>query len=105
GVNTPRPRAARGTAARRGNKDERAPVHPGSRRGITSEQPQPNPEWSVTVRNYFRAVLNSGQSDWLENSDLAVLTLQCVLLDRILRGSRTVVMYERDEKGDRKSVV
>lgn len=85
---------------RRRNKDELAPMQQGTRRGITIEQPQPNPEWSVPVRNYFRAVLNSGQSDWLENSDLAVLTLQCVLLDRILRGSRTVVMYERDEKGN-----
>lgn len=85
---------------RRRNADTLTPTRQGVRRGITVEQPQPNPEWSVPVRNYFRATLESGQSAWLENSDLATLTIQCILLDRIIRGSRTVVMYERDGEGN-----
>lgn len=82
---------------RRRNADELAPTRQGQRRGITVKQPQPSQHWRTDVRNYFRSMLNSGQTDWYENSDLMVLTLQCELLDRILRGSRTELVYETDE--------
>src|SRR5690606_2587204 len=82
---------------RRRNKDELAPVPQGTRRGITVAQPQPSPHWRMDIRNYFRAMLNSGQVDWYENSDLMVLTLQCELLDRVLRQSRLVPVYEEEK--------
>lgn len=82
---------------RRRNKDELAPVAQGTRRGVTITQPQPSQQWHPIVRNYFRAMLNSGQSDWYENSDLMVLTVQCELLDRLFRQSRTEPVWETDE--------
>lgn len=86
---------------RRRNKDELAPIKQGQRRGITIEQPQPSSHWRVDVRNYFSAVLGSASSAWYENSDLMYLTLQCELLDRVLRGGRYVPVYreERDSEG------
>ena len=68
------------------------------------EKPQPSPHWRMDVRNYFNAVLNSGQADWYENSDLMMLTLQCEMLDKVLRGSRTVPLYERTKNEDGKYV-
>lgn len=87
---------------RRRNKDELAPVPQGTRRGITIHKPQPSPHWRQDVRNYFNAMLHSGQVDWYENSDLMVLSLQCELYDRVLRGSRLVPVYktEMSDKGD-----
>lgn len=82
---------------RRRNKDELAPVAQGTRRGVTINQPQPSQQWHPIVRNYFRSMLNSGQSDWYENSDLMTLTVQCELLDRIFRQSRTEPVWETDE--------
>lgn len=82
---------------RRRNADELKPIPQGERRGITVQQPQPSPQWHVIVRNYFTSMLNSGQCDWYENSDLMVLTVQCELLDRIFRGSRTELVWETEE--------
>lgn len=83
---------------RRRNADELAPVPQGTRRGITIHNAQPSPHWRVDVRNYFRAVLNSGAADWYEDSDLLYLTMQAELLDRVLRGSRTEIVYETTEE-------
>lgn len=83
---------------RRRNADELAPVKQGQRRGITTEQPQPSEHWHTIVRNYFRAALTSGSVDWYENSDLMALTVQCELLDRIFRGSRTELVWETEEQ-------
>ena len=87
---------------RRRNKDDLAPVPQGTRRGITVHKPQPSPHWRMDIRNYFNAVLASGAADWYENSDLLWLTLQCEMLDRVLRGSRLVPVYktEMNDKGD-----
>lgn len=84
---------------RRRNKDELAPVPQGTRRGITVHKPQPSPHWRQDIRNYFNAVLASGAADWYENSDLMWLTLQCEMLDRVLRGSRLVPVYKQ-QMGD-----
>ena len=87
---------------RRRNKDELAPVPQGTRRGITVHRPQPSPHWRADVRNYFNSVLASGAAAWYENSDLMWLTLQCEMLDKVLRGSRLVPVYqtEMNDKGD-----
>lgn len=82
---------------RRRNADELKPIPQGQRRGITVNQPQPSAHWHTIVRNYFTATLNSGQVDWYENSDLMTLTVQCELLDRIFRGSRTELVWETEE--------
>lgn len=84
---------------RRRNKDIIEKVK-GQRRGRTVRA-HPNPEWRMDVRNFFNAHLESGQADFYENSDLMALYIQCELLDRVLRGSRTVPVYEEymDDKG------
>lgn len=92
------PGPAPAAVKRRRNKDTLAPKKQGERRGVTA-QVAPNPDWRQDIRNYFRAVLASGQSDWFENSDVMTLYLQCELLDRVLRGSRTVPVY-KEEKTD-----
>lgn len=87
-----------GPVKRRRNADELAPTKQGQRRGITVAQPQPADHWHTIVRNYFRAALTSGSVDWYENSDLMTLTIQCELLDRVFRGSRTEIVYETVEE-------
>lgn len=85
---------APGTTRRR-NKPT-IPVIKGERRGRKVNNPKPKREWRKDVRDYFSAHFISGQSDFYEQSDVAALTIQCELLDRVLRDARTVVMYERD---------
>src|SRR5690606_22725379 len=77
-------------------------VPQGTRRGITVQKPQPSPHWRQDIRNYFNATLASGAADWYENSDLMWLTIQCELLDRVLRGSRLVPVFKQqaNENGD-----
>lgn len=85
---------------RRRNKDE-VPRANGERRGLTSEKPlTADPNWRIDVRNYFNAALHSGQSDFYENSDVMTLWVQCELLDRVLRQSRTVPLYKREQGDD-----
>lgn len=82
---------------RRRNADSLAPQRQGVRRGI-AQSVAPKPEWRVDVRNYFNAALNSGQADWYEPSDVMSLYMQCELLDRVLRGARTELVYETVEE-------
>lgn len=98
-VSGPPPQAVR----RRRNKDENAPVVQGQRRGQSalSKPVGPNPDWRQDVRNYFTAAMNSGQSDWYETSDIMTLYIHCELLDRVLRQTRTVPLYEQELKGDK----
>lgn len=86
----PVPQAVR----RRRNADELKPIPQGTRRGISIKNPQPSPHWRMDVQNYYRAVLASAAADWYEDSDLMMLTLQAELLDRVLRGARTVPVYK-----------
>lgn len=85
---------------RRRNRDELAPQRHGTRRGVTVPVGA-DPSWRKDVRAYYDAAMNSGQSDWMENSDVMTLWMQCVLLDRVLRGGRLVPVYkeERDSEG------
>lgn len=87
---------------RRRNKDENLPVVAGTRRGVTVQNIQPHPEWRQDVRNFFNAAMNSGQSDWYENSDVMMLYLMSDMLDKTLRGARTVPVYreERNSEGN-----
>lgn len=96
------PGPVREAVRRRRNKDDLAPIPQGTRRGITIEQPQPSPHWRQDVRNYYRGVLSSASADWYENGDLMLLTLQCEMLDKVLRGARLVPVYqtEMNDKGN-----
>lgn len=84
---------------RRRNKDGHAPAVQGQRRGRTALL-EPSPDWRTDVRNYFRSALASGQVDWYENSDVMVLYLQCEMLDKILRQSRTVPIFKQERNSD-----
>lgn len=88
---------------RRRNADAKAPVPQGTRRGVTVAVGA-DPTWRKDVRAYYDAALHSGQADWMESSDVMSLWMQCLLLDRILRGSRLVPVFQEEKNSEGKWV-
>lgn len=86
---------------RRRNADELKPVVQGSRRGKPTNI-GPDPSWPTPIRNYFNAAMNSGQSDWLEPSDVMALYVHAEFGARIWNQSRLVPVYKeaKDDKGN-----
>lgn len=86
---------------RRRNKDELAPIVQGSRRGKPTNI-GPDPSWPTPIKNYFNAAMNSGQSDWLEPSDVMALYIHAEFGARIWNQSRLVPVYKeaKNDKGD-----
>ena len=81
---------------RRRNLDEKAPTVQGERRGIKTRV-DPHPDWRSDVRSFFNACMNSGQRDFYESSDQMMLYIMCDMLDKVLRGARTVPVYKEEK--------
>lgn len=57
--------------------DRRDPITKGELRELDYERFQPDPDWHPIARMIWDGAISSGQADWYQNSDLAVLYSIC----------------------------
>ena len=70
---------------RPGREAKTIPLTRGELRPVTI--PDPDPEWHPVATMFYNSARTSGQSDWYQDSDWAVLWLTCSEIDRYIRHS------------------